>query len=385
MRVLIVPLPALAPTNGSQGRVKQLIKGFQSEGFEVATCAALDYNFKKQVDVSNYFLEVPIPMGLPKWIGTHLFQIASGLGIISRRTVNSFEEILFLTGALSEHYFARNIECVRAAIQQYRPDVVYSEFNLGTIVAGKLEQVKVLTNYSYPVQPTYACTPHLAKGVNKVLERLGMPKVNSALELFDLADYKIIPSSYRLEPIEGENVIFTGPFLQDTKKICKATKRNKIVAYMGTGTISAKRLLQELRQAFYKSEYEVYIVGKGLEEKIDINIHTAEHFDFSKLLPEAAVMIHHGGQNSIMDALRFSVPQIICPGKVFERKYNAQSIAKQGAGLVLEEKQFTGSHIKSLLEMIKMNAKYQINSEKLWEEIARLGGIHRVIQVVKQM
>jgi len=132
MRILIVPLPALAATNGSQSRVSQLIKGFSKEGFEVATCAAMDKN---------------------------LFQIANRLGVTKKKAVQSYEEVLFLTGAISEKYFEKNIQCVREAILQYKPDCVYSEFNLGTIVAAKLEGVKCVTNYSFPVQAQYAASP----------------------------------------------------------------------------------------------------------------------------------------------------------------------------------------------------------------------------------
>lgn len=385
MRILIVPLPVLAPTQGSQGRVRKLIEGFKSAGFEVATCAALDDNFKKDKDVFNYFLDVPIPMGLPNKLGRNLFQVATKLGVTQRKAVHSFEEILFLTGALSASYFEKNIACVRAAIQAYEPDVVYSEFNLGTIVAAHLEHVKVITNYSYPVQPGFACSPHLSQGVNKVLRALGMPEIYSALELFDLADYKVVPSSKALEPIQEENVVFTGPFLKEMKGYRSEGKRHKILAYMGAGTISAKRLERELRKAFYKSDYEVYIVGKGLEKQVDQNIHTAEYFNFQELLPTAAVMIHHGGQNSVMDGLRFAVPQLIYPGKVFERKYNAQSVQQVGAGLACSEKTFDANQIRVNVEELVGQAMYSEKSQIVWEEIAALGGMNRVIALIKQL
>ncbi len=381
MRILVVPLPALAQTNGSQGRVKQLIAGFKANGFEVATCAALDYNFKKQEDVPNYFLEVPIPLGLPSIMGRNFFHLATKLGVSERKTIHSFEEILFLTGALNESYFAKNIECVRMAIRAYQPDIVYSEFNLGSIVAGKLEKVKVVTNYSYPIQPSFSCTPCLAGGVNRVLNKLGLPKINSALELFDLADYKIVPSCYQLEPIEGENVIFTGSFLQDMQAIHDDHKRNKIIVYMGSGIVSGKKLLQLMKKAFYKSEYEVYVVGQGLKEEVNENIHTAERFDFTKLLPTAVVMIHHGGQNSVMDALRFSVPQLIYPGKMFERRYNAQSIMREGAGIMLKKENFTSQGIIEGVKQLTNYLTYRERSKMLWSEVVKLGGMNKVVDL----
>lgn len=384
MRILIVPLPALAATNGSQSRVSQLIKGFSKEGFEVATCAAIDYNYKEREGVSNYYLEVPIPMGFPKIIGKNLFQIANRLGVTKRKAVHSFEEVLFLTGALSEKYFKKNIQCVSEAILQYKPDCVYSEFNLGTIVAAKLAGVKCVTNYSFPVQAQYAASPQYAKGVNRVLRRLGLKEVHSSLELFDLADYKVVPSSPSLEPIEGEKVIFTGPFVSHT---CRpvALKKNKIVAYMGSGTISNKQLVKELTRAFVRQDVEVYIAGSDLKEKVEGNIHMGRYFDFEALLPETLVFIHHGGQNSVMQALRYGVPQLICPGKVFERQYNASSIEKRKAGIVVNEKVFTSQVITRAVEKLVSDPCYRENSMILWGEIEKLGGIETVTTLMKRI
>lgn len=122
MRILIIPLPALAPTLGSQERVRQLIAGFREAGFEVATCAAEDLNFKKQDNIANYYLETPIPMGLPSWLGRNLFQLAAQTGMTARKTVHSFDEVLFLTGAINEGYFQRSVACIRQAIRSYQPD-----------------------------------------------------------------------------------------------------------------------------------------------------------------------------------------------------------------------------------------------------------------------
>lgn len=384
MRILMVPLPALAPTQGSQGRVKQLIAGFRAAGFEVATCAAEDLNFKKQEDIENYFLEVPIPMGLPSWLGKNLFQLASKTGITARKTVHSFDEVLFLTGAINKGYFERSVACIQQAIRSYKPDLVYGEFNLSAIIAAKLEGVRVFTDYSYPVQPTYASMPKLAKGVNKAIEKWGMPKVHSVLEIFKWADYRIVPSCYELEPIDDEKVLFTGPFGVQQEQETRQIRRNKILAYMGVGTISNKQLVHELRQAFMGTDYEVYIVGKGVKEQVDKNIHCAPFMNFNELLPKTAVFIHHGGQNSMMDALRYGVPQLICPGKIFERKYNASSIIKQGAGIVLDETDFHSKQIKEAVTKLIAQECYMQDSRRLWHEIKKLGGVASIVKLIQE-
>lgn len=377
----MIPLPALAKSEGSNKRVRELCEGFLNEGFKVATCAALDENFKIIDNVKNYYLDVPSPAGLPMFLGKRILNVAEKTGIKSRKSINSFEEILFLTGAISKTYFKKNIECVRKAIRDFKPDIVYSEFNLGAIIAGKIEDVQVYSNYSYPVQHTYACTPKLSKGVNSILYEYGFNRVNSVLEIFLMADKLIIPSCYDLEPIENKKAVFTGPFKLDNEKFY-GKERNCITAYMGCGTISEEKLVKELKEGFFNTQYEVYIAASNMKCEDNCNIHVAPRHDFSKILPRSIAFINHGGQNSIMDGLKHGVPQIICPGKVFERKYNGASIGQKGAGIVISESEFSSNILKKAINMFEEDPSYEINSNKLWESIANLGGVNRVIEEI---
>lgn len=171
-----------------------------------------------------------------------------------------------------------------------------------------------------------------------------LPRVYSALQLFDWADKRFCPSIRELEPIEelkGEedSICYCGTFkaAEDigSKKI-GLSSRDKILVYMGNGTVSASKTLSVIQAAFAGSKYEVYLATSYLPEETIDNIHIAPRWDFSKLLDEALVYINHGGQNSIVDGLLHGVPQIMVPGKVFERKYNAESVADADAGIVID-------------------------------------------------
>ena len=382
MRILMVPMAAMAETAGPFSRTQKLAQIFTDRGYEVALCAARDPNFRMISGTENYFLPVPVPMGLPRMIGLHTFPIAEKLGLMKHKTVHSFEEVLFLTGANSYPYFINSIEWIRKAIKDFRPDLVYSEFNLSAIVAAKLDGIMVFSGFSYPAQTSYAASPQYSKGVNRALKELGMNTVQSSLDIFELADQLIIPSSYELEPINRQNVIFTGP-LGKREEAVKTEKKSKILAYMGNGTISKTSLIKVLTEAFAGSNYEIYIAGRGLQEVNENNMHIGSHFDFPALLPGAAAYINHGGQNSIMDGLAYGVPQIICPGKVFERKYNAASIEKNQAGIWLTEKKFNAESIKKAIKLFTENQSYSENAKKLGDSLAALGGAEAVIHQIE--
>lgn len=380
MRILIVPMSAVAQTEGPFSRAETLANVFLERHMQVALCAGEDTNSRPVDGVTQYPLSVPAPMGLPKRIALRTYPLADKLGIIGRKTVHSFEEVLHLTGASAYPYLKVSIGEIRSAIRRFQPDIVYSEFNLSAIVAAKAEGKPVLASYSFPVQPSYAASPQFAGGINRVLMELQQPQVKSALDLFLRADCRVIPSSYMLEPIVGENCLFVGP-LKKAPPVQISGPKNRILVYMGNGTVSKKRIRQTVLKAFHSVPYEVYVAGMDVQEDRG-TIHFARRFDFSKLLPTTAVYINHGGQNSIMDGFLCGVPQLICPGRVFERAYNADSVEKNGAGITIDLPEFQAAIISKAVERLASEKSFRDNAEKLGRSLSSLGGADAVADYI---
>jgi len=378
MRVLIAPMSAIVETKGPFSRTVLLANEFIKRGHEVALCAAEDPNYHSIENVKNYYAPIPSMLGISKLTDKSILKKSE------EKTMNSFEEVLNFIGAINEEFFAKDVYYIRKAIQEFNPDVIYSEFRIAAIVAAKLECIKVATGFSFTVRKSYACNPEYSEGVNKYLEENNLNKVESVLEIFDWTDLKIVPSSYEIEPIDGENVVFVGP-LSSPNTITIKEEKNKIVAYMGNGTISPMKLIDELTKAFENSKYQVYIATEQVEPYKKNNINVNKRFDFNKLMPEAIVYINHGGQNSIMTGLIYGVPQIIYPGKVFERKYNASSIVKLNAGKMLEVNDFDYKIIKGIVDEFNENSTYASNSKKAGEMLLNLGGVTEAIQAIEKL
>ena len=380
MKVLIVPMSAIAETAGPASRCKLLAEAFLNNGIETATCMAADINFKKIDNVPNYFLDIPMPFGLPKVIASRMFPLAQKFGLTARKTVRSFDQVLLMTGNLDYKYLKRSVVSVRNAVKDFKPDVIYSEFNLSAMIAARIENIPLWTTVSYPTQPTYAHNPRLAAGLNKLLREYHIPQVESALHLFDWADKKICPSIKELEPF-NDDVTFCGAL----KSVNPTnTTRNKILVYMGNGTISADKTKNVITEAFTDSKYEVFIASKYLGETTYDNIHIAARWDFNQLLDEAVLYINHGGQNSIIDGLIHGVPQIVVPGKVFERKYNAESLVRNDAGLYLAHRDFTAKNISTAAEQIIGSKDMAENVRALGEKLRNAGGINTLIKSINR-
>ncbi len=386
MKVLVAPMAAMAETGGPFGRARALAKELLRRGHAVALCAAEEINYRKVEGVPNYPAPIPSPMGLPEFLGKRMLGFAQATGMQSRRPVRSFEEVLFIAGATNETLFRADIHCLLNAIKQFKPDVVFAEFRPAAIAAARLSGVRCATGFSYPVQKSHAMSPNYSKGAVRCLKELGLPVPESILDLFLWADLRIVPSSPALEPMAYPNTVFTGPFTAATAThpAWEGSRKN-VVVYMGTGTVTARRLAGLLTKAFTGTEFEVYLATRQLPQADRGNLHIRDRLDFSALLPDAAVYLNHGGQNSIMDGLAYGVPQIVVPGKVFERQYNAASIAELEAGVFLGEKQFKA---KNLLAITRKLGGMQVCFDNAWRagrELCALGGVGKAAEEVERL
>lgn len=384
MKILIAPMAAMAETSGPFSRAVALGNKLIERGHEVAFCAAKDVNYKNVEKIKNYYAPIPSPLGMPMFIGKRMLKIGQLLGVQQKKKVNSYEQVLKFVGAITYKHFSDDVFYIRKAIQDFKPDVVYAEFRIAAIVASKLENIKVVTGYSYPVQKSFASNPEYSTGVKKFIQENKLPSIQSVLDIFNWADLKVVPSSYELEPIDDKDTVFVGPFASPDIMYTKV-KRNNIVAYIGNGTISPTKVIEELTKAFEKSNYQVYIATEQVEPYKKNNINVNKRFDFSELMPESIVYINHGGQNSVMTGLIYGVPQIICPGNVFERQYNASSIVKLGAGVLLETSDFNYETIKRIVNDFNEKTTYINNSKIAGERLLSLGGVTKVVQVIEDL
>lgn len=245
MKILIVPMAAMAETSGTFSRTITMAKDLMKSGFEVALCAAKDINYKPIQGVVNYDL-------LKKSIGE-----------------------------------------IRKAIREFQPDVIYSEFNISAIIAARKENTRLFISASVPTQYTYGGTPKYAKGVNRMLKELQLPSVKSSLELFTWADLKFVPSCYELEPFDDDKVIF-----------CGALKKNPPV-YMGNGTISQKKMVKTNVQAFENSAYEISLdanqIIRALNRELlpQVEIITSWNADNDKYYAPGALVRIKNGKNML--------------------------------------------------------------------------------------
>lgn len=325
---------------------------------------------------------VPTPLGMPCVVGRRMFPLAQRLGLNRRVSMTCFDDVLRLTGNTNGRYLEAAVRQLRGIIREGHFEAVYSEFNVAAIIAAKVEGVPVFGTTSYPTQPSYASDPATANGVNRVLRSLSMGEVRSPEDVFLMSQVRFVPSCRALEPFpDGGSVIFTGPFAGMPPEAPEVS-RDAVVAYLGNGTITPRRACAVLAEALQDSGLELYVAG--LPEGFAKGVRTAPHFDFAELLPRAAVFVNHGGQNSVMDGIAYGTPQLICPGKVFERRFNAEAATRNGVGMALEYGRFDVGAVRDAIGRLVDGQKgFQEAASVLRSELAVLGGATRVLEVME--
>ena len=317
---------------GPWSRAKRVARAFRAGGHEVTLAWGDDGNC---CDPGGQALEIPVPspLGLPEAIARHTFPLASRLGLMGRKPVHSFEEVLWLTGALDERYTRAAVEVLRTHMRAARPDVVYSEFNLAAIIAARAEGIPCVGSGSQPTTASYASNPRKSAGIRHLLREMGTGAPASSLSILEGMARRFIPSCPTLEPRAGQRAVYCG-FLDEPPALT-ATRRDCALVYFGAGSVPAGVAVRAGRELAEALSCDVYVAGvsEAVHAVGDREVACAPRFDVAKLLPRARVFVHHGGQNSVMDALSYEVPQVIVTGRVFERQFNAEAVENARCGL----------------------------------------------------
>ena len=367
---------------GPWSRAQRVARAFRDAGHEVVLAWGDDGNCANPV-APTLEIPVPSPLGLPEAIARHTFPLASRLGLMGRKPVRSFEEVLWLTGALDEHYTRAAVDALRAHMRAIRPDVVYSEFSLAAVIAARAEGIPCVGSGSQPTTPSYASNPRKSAGIRRLLREMGIPAPASSLTILEGMRHRFIPSCPTLEPRAGERAVYCG-FLDEPPALT-ATPRDCALVYLGAGSVPEGVAVRAGRELAEVLSCDVYVAGlsEAVQAVGDNEVTCAPRFDVSELLPRARVFVHHGGQNSMMDALSCEVPQVIVPGRVFERQFNAEAAENARCGLTVHA---------SKPALIARAARTLVDEPALTSgirgvraELCSLGGGARIVREVEEL
>ena len=393
---------ARSQMGGPWSRAQQISRAFLSRGHEVTLGWGDDGNCVDPVaptlsipvpsplglpDPIAPTLEIPVPspLGLPEAIARHTFPLASRLGLMGRKPVHSFEEVLWLTGSLDYRYSCAVVEKLRDFMRTWHPEVVYSEVNLAAVIAARAEGIPCMGSGSQPTTAAYASNPRKSTGIRRLLREMGMHAPASSLTILEGMKRRFIPSCPSLEPRAGERAVYCG-FLGEVPTVDScSTDRDCAVVYLGSGSVPAGVAVRVGRQISSALGCDVYVAGvpEAVYAAAGHKVHCAPRLNFAELLPRSRVMVHHGGQNSMMNALAYQAPQVVVPGRIFERQFNADAVERTRCGLSVRAPKpaLIAEAVRRLVDETSLSA----GLPKLRDELSALGGTERIVREVEEI
>ena len=368
---------------GPWSRAQRVARAFQDGGHEVTLAWGDDGNCADPI-APTLEIPVPSPLGLPEAIARHTFPLASRLGLMGRKPVHSFEEVLWLTGALDERYTRAAVDTLRVHMRAARPDIVYSEFSLAAVIAARAEGIPCVGSGSQPTTAAYASDPRKSAGIRRLLCEMGMPAPASSLTVLEGMRRRFIPSCPTLEPRAGEQAVYCG-FLDEPPALT-GRPRDCALVYLGAGSVPAGVAIRVGRELAEALGCDVYVAG--VPEAVDASgryaVACAPRFGVAELLPRAQVFVHHGGQNSMMDALSYAVPQVIVPGRVFERQFNAEAVENARCGLTVHAPK-SALIARAARRIVVDEPALTSGIRGLRDELSSLGGTKRIVREVEKL
>ena len=223
----------------------------------------------------------------------------------------------------------------------------------------------------------------LAPYLGFVLQRPRHPAPASSLDVLEGMRRRFIPSCPTLEPRAGERAVYCG-FLDEPPALT-GRPRDCALVYLGAGSVPAGVAVRAGRELADALGCDVYVAGvpEAVHAVGDHEVACAPRFDVAELLPRARLFVHHGGQNSMMDALSREVPQVIVPGRIFERQFNAEAVESARCGLTVRKPKPT--LIARAARALVDEPALASGIRGLREELSSLGGTKRIVREVEKL
>lgn len=393
MRLL---MPLFSPPTGTWGgltRVLAVAEAAERAGHTVAFGAA---GFVEAALKRRGYRVYPIPastmFGLPAGISRRL-EARTQYNTPPVGPGKSIGDIwfVFAISGMARIGFLR--ELVRAEldiVQDFQPDVLFTDLNPGAYLVAAITGLPLAGAYADIILHGHGSLGwRLAnRAINAVLKEYGMPARTPEELCFSPSNLKIIPSIPELDGTDPArpDVRYVGHLLADLEAepvddLPLRPGRRCVFAYTGTGSISLADVRRVLPSIFPEGgDLDCLVGGQSIAAPERIGaVQFRPYIPVEAILPACDWVLCHGGQNTIIQALRRGVPLIIFPGPIFERRFNARKVQEAGAGLMGEINQFTPDWLEAAFAQREACAQH---AAELGARICAQGGADAAVEAI---
>ncbi|MFB2585976.1 glycosyltransferase [Herbiconiux liukaitaii] len=158
------------------------------------------------------------------------------------------------------------------------------------------------------------------------------------------------------------------------------------LVYFSLGSLGSAdvSLMRRVISVLATLPYDV-IVSKGpLHDEIELadNMWGAEFLPQTSIIPEVDLVITHGGNNTVTEALHFGKPMILLP--LFWDQYdNAQRVHEKGLGRRLPTYSFTDEELATALDELLSDTALRTQIARIGEDIRARDGLRKAADLIE--
>jgi hypothetical protein len=311
------------------------------------------------------------------------------------------EDVIVWTGMADPQYVGAALQAESDAVKRFKPNVIFAETCPTAAITASASDIPSVMIGSWPGHPDF---PSNQKSTGKNLgtfnyhlKRLGLPLINNIAELLYLrATVKVAPTIPELEPemqaVPG--VRFVGYSLDTEYEASRLTaecrewiKRPLLFIYLSVSALPPGLYFDIITDSFKNSPYQV-LCACGFHYNIQELPAPSDQIRFEKYVPtqaiikDTALVIFHGGQDTMLTALLHGLPSICIPGRHFERRYNAEQLERLGAAKILSLHAFRPKRLPAVVAEV-LNGSCRDISQRLAEKLRfEYGGTDQCAKII---
>jgi len=333
--------------------------------------------------------------GLPRPISQVLQKRSQTVRIPVKPGVDfgNFWMVLTLAGFARAAYLKELVKFQVSLCDRLKPDVIFTDADPGAFLTANIQGIPLAACYASVMQKGKDSRPYqwMQQASSAALAEFHRSDARLEDLWFGKQVLKIIPSIPELEEPadEREDIRFVGSLVanfqpEETHKDYKIEEGHRYVfTYLGTGSVPVNVLKRVLPKVFPSTGTLRCLVGvQGLEQaESSAGVSFLPYIPAAQVLPYCDWTLCHGGQNTIIQSLQNSVPLIVFPGPIFERRYNARKVAQNGAGYMGELPEFTSEWFAAQLDRHSECAQHAV---ELAKKINALGGARAAVNALEK-
>ena len=301
-----------------------------------------------------------------------------GIEISGLSRKNPFKNIKVIKDYLA------NVKKIRKTISEFQPDIV---LGIGGYVTAPVLRAAKKENIKTFIHEQNSIPGITNKLLSKFVDKIGV-SLESSLKYFPPSKTIFTGNPRSEEILKVKPILKSEIGLTETKKL--------VLIVMGSlGSTTMNKNLSETLPLFNNKDYEVmFVTGNDYYEKykdlqVTSNVKIVPYLNnMINILPKTDLIISRAGASTIAEITALGIPSILIPSPYVTNNHqlmNAKALLESDATVIMEEKNYNGKELVSLVDEILNNKNKYLSLKENAKKLGISDSATRIYKVIKEL